>query len=154
MDVDHHKTAWGSLKYRDDLRLLWLIDIRGRRLPSMCFAQVCLRSRKCSHVSVWVLGFILLCQLQLNCTQPARPSPRHCHYRHSPPTPPSEPFIQIVLPRIPRQRQSAGEEGGKESRREAAVHAWCSRGSAGPRVGEVESGSRAGREEVVEGEEG
>lgn len=34
------------------------------------------------------------------------------------------------------------------------MHAWCSCDSAGPRVGEVESGSSTEREEVGEGAEG
>lgn len=70
----------------------------------------CVSACKRPHVSVWALGLVLLCQQQLNCTQPARP---FSFSRLHPPPPPSEPFIQIVLLRIPRQRRSE-EEGGRE----------------------------------------
>lgn len=78
-------------------------------------------------------------------------SPLLIHYHRRFP-PPSEPFIQIVLPRIPRQRRSEEEGGG-----EIPARSGCARSreeSAGQRVGEVGSGSRTEGEEVEGEEEG
>lgn len=79
--------------------------------PAMHFAPACLRF--CMQPSTCeCLGARCYITLSATVKLHAACSPLPLQYHHRFP-PPSEPFIQIVLPRIPRQRRSEEEGEGK-----------------------------------------